>query len=97
MERNMVLFAGIVAALFISASLITSAVSAHMYDNQADYEKSDFREHYKEMLDLQEQYFNGDISFEEFEEKMMSDESYGERHPCHAGSGMMGLGMMGWR
>ncbi len=84
MERNIVIFAGIVAALFISASLIASTVLAHMYDDQTGYEDSDFRGHHKEMLDLHKQYFNNEISYDEFAD-MMEKEMLEDGMPCFGG------------
>jgi hypothetical protein len=99
MDRNVLLVAGIISALLIGAGVISAAVSAHMFDGgyyQYNIQDPEFQDHYREMLELHKQYFNGEISFEEFEQQMFSGEFHGEGFGCHGGFGMMGLHMMGW-
>jgi hypothetical protein len=57
----------------------------------------EFREHLMDMQELQKQYFNNEISFEEFEQRMSSEEFHQEDFGCHGALGMMGPYMMGWR
>jgi hypothetical protein len=101
MDRNLVVFAGIVVALFAGAGLISAAVSAHMSDGgyyQFNSQDPEFSEHYREMLELHKQFSNNEISLEEFEEKMFSEEFHEDGFGCHGGFGMMGpYMMMGWR
>ncbi len=87
----MALFVAIVAASVIAVSLTASA--------NPNYEESksfEFEDHHREMLDLHKQYFNNEISFEEFNEEMNGEmtEHY-EDMPCNEGSGMAGYNMMG--
>ena len=95
MEKNTVMFVGMISSLFVGAFLIASFVSAHMYDEEFGLEDSDLSEHYRDMMELHKQYFNSEISYEEFV-GMMEDLEVPYDHPCSAGIGMMGHGMMGW-
>jgi hypothetical protein len=91
----------LVMALFV-AIVLTSVIAvsfARIAYAHSDYEESGIsrsEDHYREMLDLHKQYFNNEISFEEFNEEMNGEmtEHY-EDMPCNEGSGMEGYNMMG--
>lgn len=97
MNKNLIAVIGVIGALLLGAGLIGQAVSAHGYGSY-DLQDSGFRDSYDEMLDIHKQYFNNEISSDEFWEKM-NDESLYAGMPCHGygGFGMMGPSMMGWR
>ena len=55
---------------------------------------SDFSQHYMDMLDIHEQYLNGEISYEQFLEMMNEEHEEAMPYGC-GGYGMMGYRMMG--
>jgi hypothetical protein len=79
-------------AVLLVATLSIGLVSAHQYNSNQDESK----EHYREMLDLHRQYFNNEITFEEFYAEMDNEMiEHWKEMPCHGGYGMMGFrGMM---
>jgi hypothetical protein len=77
----------IASVLLMVAISYAGLVSAH----QSDTDEVEFEGHYKEMLDLHKQYYNDEITFDEFYEKMESEEFDEDDMPCHSGFGMMSM------
>jgi uncharacterized membrane protein len=78
-------------ALF-AVTLYIGTISAHSYGVDA---QDDYREHHEKMMELHEQYANGEITEEEFWEQMEDDEFHRDGYGCHSGFGMMGFPIMG--
>jgi hypothetical protein len=88
------IIAGVVVLLAMS---YLGLVSAHQ--SEEVNENTEFRENYRDMLDIHMQYFNGETTFDEFYEEMESEEFHIDDEDCHGGYGMMGFPLIGmmWR
>ena len=60
----------------------------------SSYEDDLLKDHYKEIFDLQKQYFNDEITFNEFWQSIEGKAFHDEDMPCHSGFGMMGFPMI---
>jgi len=79
-----------VTAVLLAAVFIGASVSAHMMQIPAYYNDAQgyaYGDHYREMLEIHSQYYNNEISYEEFVDLMGNEMLEGDM-PCQ--NGIMG-------